>query len=140
MLYLWTHLSGRVPRQWIDTNLFAAMGLFGVLAGLAGGTTNVMVAILIVFFLSLDVPRATMVPVLNTCFLIGKISQIVVLSIVGLVSFTLFYETAPLALTAVLALLFGQRLREKIAIDVYRRILQGLLVVLASILLVQFFY
>jgi hypothetical protein len=140
MLYLWTNLSGRIPRQWIDTNRIAAMCLFGVLAGLAGGTTNVMVAILIIFFLSLDVPRATMVPVLNTCFLIGKISQIVVLSIVGLVSFTLFYETAPLALTAVLALLFGQRLREKIAIDVYRRILQGLLVVLASILLVQFFY
>lgn len=140
LLYLWTNLSGRVPRRWIDANLLAAMGLFGVLAGLAGGTTNVMVAILIIFFLSLDVPRATMVPVLNSCFLIGKISQIVVLSIVGLVSLTLFYETAPMALVAVSALLFGQRLREKIAIDVYRRILQGLLVFLAIILIAQFFY
>ena len=54
LLYLWTNLSGRVPRQWIDANLIVAMGLFGILAGLAAGVTNVMVAILIIFFLSLD--------------------------------------------------------------------------------------
>lgn len=140
LLYLWTNLSGRIPRQWIDANLFIAMGLFGILAGLAAGITNVMVAILIIFFLSLEIPRVAMVPVLNTCFLIGKMSQIVVLSVAGLASFALFYETMPLAATAVIALLFGQKLRDKIAFDVYRKILHGLLVVLAVILIVQFFY
>ena len=70
-----------------------AMVLFGFFAGLAGGTTNVMVAILIVFFLSIEVPRTSMVPALNACFLVGKVSQIAVLSIAGLVSFTLLYET-----------------------------------------------
>ena len=140
LLYLWTNLSGRVPRRWIDANLIVAMGLFGILAGLAAGVTNVMVAILIIFFLSLEVPRVTMVPVLNTCFLIGKISQIAVLSMAGLVSFTLFYETMPLAITAVIALLFGQKLQDRIAINVYRRILHGLLVVLSVILVIQFLY
>ena len=140
LIYLWTNLSGRVPRQWIDANLIVAMGLFGILAGLAAGTTNVMVAILIIFFLSLDVPRLSMIPALNTCFLVGKISQIAVLSIAGLVSFSLLYETTPLAIVAVMALILGQRLRDKIAVNVYRRILHGLLVVLALVLILQYFY
>ena len=67
-------------------------------------------------------------------------SQIAVLSMVGLVSFTLFYETMPLAITAVIALLFGQKLQDRIAINVYRRILHGLLVVLSVILVIQFLY
>ena len=138
LLYLWTNISGRLPRQWLANNLVIAMVLFGFVAGLSGGTTNVMVAILIIFFLSLEVPRASMVPVLNACFLTGKISQIAVLSMAGLVTVTLVYETVPLALAAISALLFGQRIREKIAVDVYRRILHFLLVVLAGVLIVQF--
>jgi uncharacterized membrane protein YfcA len=137
-LYLWTNISGRLPRQWLVANVMLAMALFGFSAGFAAGTTNVMVAILIVFFLSLEVPRISMVPVLNACFLVGKISQIVVLSLTGLVTFTLLYETLPLALAAVLALFIGQRIREKIAVEVYRRILHGLLVILAGVLIVQF--
>jgi uncharacterized membrane protein YfcA len=139
LLYLWTNISGRLPRQWLAGNAMLAMVLFGFIAGLAGGTTNVMVAILIVFFRSIEVPRTSMVPALNACFLVGKISQIAVLSLAGLVSFTLLYETLPLALAAVLALVVGQRIREKIAVQVYRRVLHGLLVILAGILLLQFF-
>jgi len=138
-LYLWTNISGRLPRQWLTANASVAMVVFGFVAGFSGGTTNVMVAILIVFFLSLEVPRASMVPVLNACFLVGKVSQIAVLSLTGLVTIALLYETSPLALAAVFALLFGQRIREKIAVEVYRRILHVLLVILASILIVQFF-
>lgn len=137
-LYLWTNISGRLPRQWLVANVMLAMALFGFAAGFAAGTTNVMVAILIVFFLSLEIPRSNMVPVLNACFLVGKVSQITVLSLLGLVTFTLLYETMPLALAAVLALFFGQRIREKIAVEVYRHILHGLLVILAGVLIVQF--
>ena len=115
-------------------------GWFGLLAGLSGGTTNVMVAVLVIFFFSLEVPRNEMVPALNACFLVGKLSQIVVFSLAGLVSLKLLVETTPLALVAVIALLLGQTLREKIAIELYRRILQLLLVILALVLIVQFFY
>jgi uncharacterized membrane protein YfcA len=139
LLYLWTNISGRLPRKWLAKNILLAMILFGFIAGLSGGTTNVMVAILIVFFLSLEVPRVSMVPALNACFLIGKVSQIVVLSLAGLVTVTLIYETVPLALAAVFALLFGQSIREKIAVEVYRRILRLLLIVLAGVLIVQYF-
>ncbi len=139
LLYLWNDRSERMSFQWMGKHVFAAMVGFGLLAGLSGGTTNVMVAILIIFFFSLDVPRNEMVPALNACFLVGKLSQIVVFSLLGLVSLNLLIETAPLALSAVLALLVGQTLRKKIALKIYRKILQVLLAVLAIVLIVQFF-
>lgn len=140
LLYLWVTQSGQISLRWVGNHLFIAMAIFGLLAGLSGGTTNVMVAVLIIFFLSLDTPRNTMVPALNSCFLVGKVSQIVILSMSGFVSLALILETAPLALAAVFALLVGQTLREKIALEIYRRILQGLLALLAVVLTVQFFY
>ena len=139
LLYLWTNLTGRVPHRLLGNHVLAAMVVLGLLAGFAGATTNVMVAILIIFFLALEVQRKTMVPVLNICFLIGKSTQIAVLSLAGFVSLGLIYETIPLALVSVSSLLVGQRLREKIALEVYTRILQLLLALLAIVLILQFF-
>lgn len=140
LLYLWSNLSGQVKYRWLSSHRLIAMLVFGFLAGFSGGTTNVMVAILIIFFLSLDVPRQTLVPALNTCFMIGKLSQILIFAIAGLISMTLLYETAPLAVAAVIALIFGQQLREKIDVEVYKKILQALLAVLAITLIWQYLY
>jgi uncharacterized membrane protein YfcA len=139
LLYLWSNHTGRLSLQWINSHFIIAMMIFGLLAGLSGGTTNVMVPVLVIFFLSLDVPRPIMVPALNSCFLAGKVSQIAVLSMAGLVGMSLIIETAPLAVAAVLALTYGQTLREKIALDIYRRMLQLLLMVLALVLILQYF-
>ena len=138
LLYLWVSQSGKLSFQWISKIPILAMALFGLLAGLSGGTTNVMVAVLVIFFLSINTPRKTMVPALNSCFLVGKLSQIVVLSFAGLVSLNLLVESTPLAITAVIALMLGQTLRDRIAIEIYRRILQMLLALLAIVLIVQF--
>ena len=136
LLYLWSSL--RISRQWLDDNAMLAMAGFGIAAGLAAGTTNVMVAVLIIYFLSLNTERATMVPTLNACFLVGKTSQILVLAVAGLVGIGLMLETAPLAVAAVLALLVGQRIRERIEVSTYQAILRKLLFVLAAILIFQF--
>ena len=136
LLYLWNNL--RIPRQWLEDHAFLAMALFGLSAGIAAGTTNVMVAILIIYFLSLETPRSTMVPALNSCFLVGKVSQFVVLAVAGLVGFRLLVETAPLALAAVIALLLGQRLHSRIQVSTYQAILRKLLLLLALILIYQF--
>ncbi|HUV21561.1 MAG TPA: sulfite exporter TauE/SafE family protein [Gammaproteobacteria bacterium] len=136
LLYLWSSL--RISRQWLDDHAMIAMAGFGIAAGLAAGTTNVMVAVLIIYFLSLDTARTTMVPTLNACFLVGKASQILVLSIAGLVGLGLIIETAPLAFAAIIALLFGQRLRARIDVATYQSILRKLLLVLAAILIFQF--
>ena len=136
LLYLWNNL--RIPRQWLTDNALLAMALFGLTAGIAAGTTNVMVAILIVYFLSLETPRSTLVPALNSCFLVGKASQIVVLAIAGMVGIRLMLETAPLAMAAVIALLLGQRLHTRIEVSTYQSILRKLLLLLAIILIYQF--
>ena len=115
------------------------MAGFGIVAGLSGGTTNVMVAVLIIYFLSLGTARDTMVPTLNACFLTGKATQIVVLAYAGLVGLGLVIETVPLAIAAVTALLIGQRLRQRIEIATYQSILRKLLLILAVILIYQFF-
>ena len=137
LLYLWNRI--RIPKQWLLDNSMLAMAVFGLIAGISAGTTNVMVAILIIYFMSLDTPRSTLVPALNSCFLVGKVSQIVVLSIAGLVSIRLLLETAPLAVGAVIALLLGQRLQPRIQVSTYQAILRKLLLVLAIILVYQFF-
>jgi hypothetical protein len=136
LLYLWGRL--RISRQWLEDHAMIAMAGFGITAGLAAGTTNVMVAVLIIYFLSLNTARVTMVPTLNACFLAGKASQILVLAIAGLVGMGLIIETTPLALAAVVALLFGQRLRARIDVTTYQSILRKLLLVLAAILIYQF--
>jgi hypothetical protein len=136
LLYLWNRI--RIPKQWLVDNAMLAMAVFGIIAGISAGTTNVMVAVLIIYFISLDTPRSTLVPALNSCFLVGKISQIVVLSIAGLVSISLLLETAPLAFAAVIALLLGQRLQPRIQVSTYQSILRKLLLLLAIILIYQF--
>ena len=136
LLYLWNGL--RIPRQWLLQNPLQAMVVFGTTAGLAAGTTNVMVAVLIIYFLSLGTPRSTLVPALNSCFLVGKLSQIGVLAVVGLVGIRLVLETTPLALAAVAALTLGQRLQPRIEVPMYQAILRKLLLLLAIILVYQF--
>jgi hypothetical protein len=136
LLYLWNGI--RIPKQWLMKNSLLAMAIFGLIAGVSAGTTNVMVAILIIYFISLDTPRSTLVPALNSCFLVGKMSQIVVLAIAGLVSVRLMLETAPLAVAAVIALLLGQRLQPRIQVNTYQAILRKLLLLLAIVLIYQF--
>lgn len=137
LLYLWNGL--RIPRRWLEDNAMLAMALFGLTAGIAAGTTNVMVAVLIIYFLSLETPRSTLVPALNSCFLVGKATQIAVLAIAGLVSLRLALETTALAAVAVIALLLGQRLQPRIQVATYQGILRKLLLLLAIVLIYQFF-
>jgi len=138
ILYLWTALTGNFASQWIKPGIPAIMIGFGVVAGISGGITNVMIAILIIYFMSMDMSRSKMVPIFNTCFLIGKLSQMGVLAIAGLVSLSLLAQTTPLAVCAIVGLVLGKRIGNLISVEFYRKLLHVLLFVLAIILLVQF--
>jgi uncharacterized membrane protein YfcA len=126
-------------RDCFMSNPLPAMIITGLLGGFSAGTTNVMVAILIIYFLALEVERREMVPAMNLCFLIGKVSQIAVFAAAGLVDLRLILTTTPLALIALAALWAGQKVSDKIPQDRYRRLLRYLLAVLAAVLLYQFF-
>jgi uncharacterized membrane protein YfcA len=131
--------EGAWGRDWFMSNPLPAMIITGLLGGFSAGTTNVMVAILIIYFLALEVERREMVPAMNLCFLIGKVSQIAVFAAAGLVDLRLILTTTPLALIALAALWAGQKVSDKIPQDRYRRLLRYLLAVLAAVLLYQFF-
>lgn len=139
LIFLWTQYRGGLSSEWLSFNRNAVLIVVGLLAGFTAGTTNVMVAILLIYFLSVTVARAEMVTAMNLCFLIGKISQIVVFLGVGLVTVEVLLNTTPLAVVALGSLLVGQRLGNSIAQPRYKQWLQVLLAVLAAILLVQFF-
>ena len=138
-LFLSSNYLGKLPRNWLERHANFAMMLFGGIAGLSAGTTNVMVAILLIYFLSLELSRNNMIAVLNSCFLAGKIAQIVVFGGMKFIQPMPLIQTVPLALAALLALIFGQRIRTHIPVRTYRQILEALLGLLAVILIVQFF-
>ncbi len=139
LLFLYSSQNGGWRREWFVANPLLAIVITGLLGGFAAGTTNVMVAILIIYFLAMEVDRREMVPAMNLCFLVGKLSQILVFAGAGLVDLRLLLITAPLAAIALLALWAGQLVSDKIPQDRYRRILRYLLALLAAVLLFQFF-
>lgn len=139
LVFLWTQHNGKLPRHWFTTYPFAVLAVTGLLAGFAGGTTNVMVAVLIIYFLSVGVQRGEMVAAMNLCFLIGKLTQMVVFFAVGMLSAVLLVKTIPPALVALVALIYGQRISERVSQQQYKQWLRYLLAALAIILLWQFF-
>ena len=137
-LFLWSSHADRIPRAWLQRHAALAMMVFGLGAGFSGGTTNVTVAVFIIYFLAIELPRNAIVPVMNSGFLVGKLSQIAVLGAAGFVTLPLLTTTAPLAALAVVALLAGQRLRDRVPLETYRRWLRWLLIVLAVLLIAQY--
>ncbi len=138
LIFLGSSYLGKIPQDLLEKHSLIAMILFGTLAGLSAGTTNVMVAILLVYFLSLNLSRGSMVPILNTCFLVGKASQIIVFAKMEMISIQSIMQSLPLALAALAALLVGKKIQAGIPVETYRQILEGLLGVLAIILIIQF--
>lgn len=139
LLFLWIALYGVLPREWCQANPLLALLLVGLVGGFSAGTTNVMVAILLIYFLSMEVARAEMVSAMNLCFLLGKLAQIIIFYFAGLLSVGLIVSTIPLAVCAFGALKFGQQIGQQIPQDRYRLLLHLLLASLAMILIWQYF-
>ena len=140
LVFLWAQHQRKLPNQWLRINRIVLLILVGLVAGFAGGTTNVMVAILLIYFLSAEVARTEMVTAMNLCFLIGKISQITIFFIVGLVSLALLLKTVPLAAISLVSLLVGQRIGSRIPQQKFKRWLLYLLGVISFVLIVQFVF
>ncbi|NKB62207.1 MAG: TSUP family transporter [Gammaproteobacteria bacterium] len=137
-LFLVTTFSDRLSNPWVSADNYLVMAAFGFVAGVSAGTTNVMVAVLVIYLLGIGLKRLEMIPILNTCFLLDKTAQIGVLGLEGFVSSMLVYQTIPLSMVALAALLMGRRIGKKMGMETYRMILYGLLFVLACTLIMQF--
>ncbi len=137
VLFLLQDKIGQLQHIWLQYSPRFLMAVVGFVAGFSGGTTNVMVAVLLVYFFSIKLPRMQMLPVLNGCFLLGKLVQIAVFVQADLVDMNTLVQTLPLALAALLALLLGQRLQARLPVQTYRQLLDSLLVFLVVVLLLQ---
>ena len=123
---------------WTHRRPQLAMALFGIAAGLLGGTVNVMMPPLVIFALEMRLAPTATVQVFNLCFLVGKVTQAIVFARAGYLTGSLLGATVPLALVACAALLAGIRLRRRIAPETYRRSLRKVLWGLSLLLVVQY--
>lgn len=139
LLYLSLDRLKSVDQSWIRRRTLLAFGAFGVVSGFLAGTVNVMVPVLIIFVLEMDLDRTATVQVLNLCFLTGKLSQVAVLSSIGLFSLSNLGESVPLAIAASIALLAGMAIQDRISADTYRVWLRKALLFVSILLIAQFF-
>ena len=140
LLYLFASQASTFRMQWVGERLALSMLVFGLIAGLAAGTTNVMVPILVIYSLELGLQRTAMVQVFNLCFLSGKLTQIGVFGAAGMLTGHLLLATAPLAVIGVGALLAGMKLRDRIPTDTYKKVVRHVLLLLALLLIGQYFW
>jgi uncharacterized membrane protein YfcA len=140
LVYLNAQRMRFLQLSWLDSNPGLGMAVFGVMAGLSAGSVNVMVPVLVIYALQRNLPREQMVPVFNMCFACGKISQVAVFSGAGLLSGGLLLASAAGAAVALLTLLIGIRLGARISAATYETILRRLLLVMAPVLIGQFFW
>ncbi len=114
--------------------------VFGMVAGVSEGATNVAAPALIVYYLALGVQPTMLVQALNICFVLGKSTQFITFAWFGDVSATQWLATLPLALVAIAGACYGIRIRDRIDAATYRRWLRGALFAVALILCVQYWY
>jgi uncharacterized membrane protein YfcA len=138
ILYLNTERIG-VGFAWIHQRPRLAMAVFGMAAGILGGTVNVMLPALIIFALEMRMPKTVSIQVFNFCFLFGKLTQGAVLVHAGFMTTDILRISIPLAILGLVFIFLGLRIRERIPAETYRRWLRYLLVIMAGVLLVQFF-
>jgi uncharacterized membrane protein YfcA len=139
ILYLNLHRLTRFKMGWIENHIYLSMLLFGLVAGLFGGSVNVMVPILMIFTLELGLAMTVMIQTFNMCFLSGKAAQIGVFYGAGLIGYELLSTVAIGLVLAVIALRFGMSLRDRIHSDLYQKMLRKLLLLMACILIGQYF-
>ncbi len=139
ILYLNLHRLTRLKMSWIENHIYLSMLLFGLIAGLFAGSVNVMVPILMIFALELGLAKTVMIQTFNMCFLSGKAAQVGVFYGAGLVGMELVSAVAAGLVLAVVALRIGMSLRDRIHSDLYQKILRKLLLLMACILIGQYF-
>jgi len=112
---------------------------YGMLAGLVGGPTNAMSPVLMMFLLSTSEDKNTISQSANLCFLLGKLSQLVIFSLYGEALFEpkLLSMTLGLTLISVIFLNVGFALRRRISVVRFKHIIIIVLALLAVSLSVK---
>ena len=123
--------------SWIRRQPQLSKLVFGTSAGVLGGLTNVMAPVLIIYSLESRHSKKQIIQANNLCFLFGKLIQIILFSSYGEINKSEFTTSLIMFLVTAVALFIGVRIKKRIQADLYKKILKGLLLVLAITILYQ---
>jgi uncharacterized membrane protein YfcA len=140
LFYLSLDRFGRTDWPVVRRHERAFAPLSGFTAGLFEGTANVAAPPMIIFYLALSLTPAMLVQALNICFLVGKTTQLTVLSTRGGIGMSEWLATLPLVAVGVTGSLVGVRIRNRIDAQAFRIWVKRALFVIALGLLAQYSY
>jgi hypothetical protein len=139
LLYLNVHRFG-MKMTWIRRRQALAVAVFGLAGGVLAGTVNVMLPALVIFALEAGLSPTAMIQTFNFCFLFGKVSQGAVFAASGLLTGHTLVATVPLAVVALVVLVVGMAVRDRLDAETYRGWLRRVLFILSLLLIGQFFF
>jgi hypothetical protein len=127
----------KIQMHWIEKKKRLSIVVFGFLAGLVGGLTNAMSSILIIYSIESKHTRKEIIQSTNLCFLFGKIIQIVLFAIHGSFNQKLLMVSSSSLLVVALAMFVGLKIKNKIPHEMYKKVIQIVLFIIASVLVYQ---
>ena len=127
----------RLNLSWIRKYPKSSRAGFGTSAGILGGLTNVMAPILFIYSLESRHSKSDIIQASNLCFLFGKIVQIILFTNSEKITVNHFSISSAMLVVTAIALFFGVKIKRKIKVEAYKKLLRGLLIILAITILLQ---
>lgn len=113
---------------------------FGILTGLVGGLTNAMAPIFLMYSLEAKYTRAMMIQAGNITFLSLKVVQIILFGVHGQLSNIEFGFSSSVLLAVALFFYLGNKIKKRININTYTKLIKILLFIISFGLLGQAFF
>jgi uncharacterized protein len=136
LLYLFIQ-KFRIEMKWILQKKRLSMVVFGFIAGLIGGLTNVMASILIIYSLESKHTKKEIIQSTNLCFLFVKIIQIVLFTLHGAFTQEIVTTSFISLFFAAFAMFVGLKIKNLIPQESYRKMIKIILFLMASVLIYQ---
>ncbi|MDD3008278.1 MAG: sulfite exporter TauE/SafE family protein [Arcobacter sp.] len=127
----------RIEMKWIREKKTLSMIVFGLVAGIIGGLTNVMASILIIYSLESKHTKKEIIQSTNLCFLFGKIIQIVLFTIHGSFNEELIITSFNSLIIVFIAMFVGLKIKDKIPQESYKKVIKIVLFMIACFLTYQ---
>lgn len=127
----------KIQMHWIEKKKRLSIVVFGLIAGIIGGLTNVMASILIIYSLESKHTKKEIIQSTNLCFLFGKVIQIVLFTIHGSFNQELLMISFSSLIVVAIAMFVGLKVKNKIPQEVYKKVIKVVLFIIASFLVYQ---
>jgi uncharacterized membrane protein YfcA len=137
VVYLVLDRLGRTDLPWARAHPTLLAAPFGLAAGFSEGALNVAGPVLLIYFLLLDLPVASIIATMNWLFLAGKSVQAVLMARHGAFDATVLSATLPLAALGLAGYAAGFALRRRADPSRYRGWLKATLALMAVGLVVR---